>query len=102
MNELDGFNLLVTLTLTVGFLKQDNSKAWFANANPKGHAIHLMAEQMCHKNQDVYGAMHVCNNQGQHCLEESKKMMAWVVHYTRRINMEFPWNADALPDALHI
>ena len=87
---------------TVWHAKQEAGKAKFANVDPNGPEIHRMAKQMRRKNQDVCGEMPVRNNQGELCLEESDKMKAWVEHYKGLLNVEFPWDEDALPAALPV
>ena len=39
------------------------------------------------------------NNQGELCLDDSERMKAWVEQYKGLLNMEFPWDEGALPDA---
>ena len=58
-----------------------------------------MAKQMRRQNQDICGEMPVRNNQGELCLDESERMKAWVAHYKGLLNVEFPWDKGALPDA---
>ena len=58
-----------------------------------------MAKQMRRENQDICGEMRVCNNQGELCLDDSKRMKAWVERYKGLLNVEFPWDEGALPDA---
>ena len=43
--------------------------------------------------------MPVCNNQGELCVDVSERMKAWVEHYKGLLNVEFPWDEGALPDA---
>ena len=43
--------------------------------------------------------MPVRNNQGELCLDDSERMKAWVEHYKDLLNVEFPWDEGALPDA---
>ena len=43
--------------------------------------------------------MPVRNNQGELCLDDSERMKAWVEHYKGLLNVEFPWDEGALPDA---
>ena len=43
--------------------------------------------------------MPVRNNQGELCLDDSERMKAWVEHYKSLLNVEFPWDEGALPDA---
>ena len=43
--------------------------------------------------------MPVRNNQGELCLDDSERMKAWVEHYKGLLNVEFPWDKGALPDA---
>ena len=58
-----------------------------------------MAKQMRRQNQDICGEMPVRNNQGDLCLDDSERMKAWVEHYKGLLNVEFPWDEGALPDA---
>ena len=58
-----------------------------------------MAKQMPRQNQDICGEMPVRNNQGELCLDDSERMKAWVEHYKGLLNVEFPWDEGALPDA---
>ena len=57
-----------------------------------------MAKQMRRQNQDICGEMPVRNNQGELCLDDSERMKAWVEHFKSLLNVEFLWDADALPD----
>ena len=66
---------------------------------PDGPEIHRMAKQMRRPNQDICGEMPVRNNQGELCLDDSERMKAWVEHYKSLLNVEFPWDEGALPDA---
>ena len=43
--------------------------------------------------------MPVRNNQDELCLDDSERMKAWVEHYKGLLNVEFPWDEGALPDA---
>ena len=54
---------------------------------------------MRRQNQDICGEMPVCNDQGEHCLDDSERMKAWVEHYKGLLNVKFPWDEGALPDA---
>ena len=83
----------------VWLAKQDAAKTEYANIDPKGPEIHRMAKQMLRQNQDVCGEMPVRNNQGELCLDDSERMKAWVEHYKGLLNVEFPWDKGALPDA---
>ena len=85
--------------LAVWLAKQAASKTKYANADPNGPEIHRMAKQMRRENQDVCGEMPVRNNQGELCLGESERMKAWVEHYKSLLNVEFPWDESALPEA---
>ena len=58
-----------------------------------------MEKQMRLQNQDIYGEMPVRNNQGELCLDDSERMKAWVELYKGLLNVEFPWDEGALPDA---
>ena len=58
-----------------------------------------MAKQTRRQNQDICGEMPVPNNQGELCLADSERMKAWVEHYKALLNVEFPWDEGALPDA---
>ena len=82
----------------VWLAKQDAAKTEYANVDPKGPEIHCMAKQMRRHNQDICGEMPVRNNQGELCLD-SERMKAWVEHYKGLLNVEFPWDEGALPDA---
>ena len=77
----------------------DASKTQFADVNPNSADIHRIAKQMRRQNQDICGDMPVRNSQGDLCLDESARMQAWVEHYRGLLNVEFPWDEDALPDA---
>ena len=54
---------------------------------------------MRRQNQDICGELPVWNNQGELCLDDSERMKAWVEHYKSLLNVEFPWDKGALPDA---
>ena len=43
--------------------------------------------------------MPVSNRLGELCLDKSARLQAWVEHYRGLLNVEFPWDEDALPDA---
>ena len=79
--------------------KQIASRAKFADVDLKGPEIHRMAKQMRRDNQDVCGEMPVRNNEGVLCLGEEERMKAWVEHYKSLLNVEFPWDESALPEA---
>ena len=79
--------------------KQDAAETVYANVDHKGPEIHRMAKQMRRRNQDICGEMPVRNNQGELCLDDSERMKAWVEHYKSLLNIEFPWDEGALPDA---
>ena len=79
--------------------KQEASKAEFADVNLNSAKIHRIAKQMRRQNQDICGDMPVRNRQGELCLDESARLQAWVEHYRGLLNVEFPWDEDALPDA---
>ena len=79
--------------------KQDASQTEFADVKPNSPKIHRIAKQMRRQNQDICGDMPVRNSQGELCLDESARMKAWVEHYKHLLNVEFPWDEDALPDA---
>ena len=83
----------------VWLAKQDAAKTEYANVDSKGPEIHRMAKQMRRQNQDIWGEMPVRNNQGELCLDDSERMKAWVEHYKGLLNVEFPWDEGALPDA---
>ena len=82
--------------------KQDTAKTEYANVDPKGPEIHHMAKQMRRQNQDICGEMPVRNNQGELCLDDSERMKAWIEHYKGLLNVEFPVDEGALPDALPV
>ena len=79
--------------------KAEASKTEFANIDPKGPDVYRIAKQMRRDNQDVSGEMPVRNNQGELCLDDSDRMKAWVEHYNSLLNVEFPWDEEALSDA---
>ena len=79
--------------------KQEASKTEFADVKPNNAKIHRIAKQMRRQNQDICGDMPIRNRQGELCLEESARLQAWVEHYRGLLNVEFPWDEDALPDA---
>ena len=83
----------------VWLAKQDAAETVYANVDHKGPEIHRMAKQMRRQNQDICGEMPVRNNQGELCLDDSERMKAWVEHYKSLLNVEFPWDEGALPDA---
>ena len=83
----------------VWLAKQDAAKTEYANVDPKCPEIHRMAKLMRRQNLDICGEMPVRNNRGEFCLDDSEKMKAWVEHYKGLLNMEFPWDEGALPDA---
>ena len=83
----------------VWLAKQDAAETVYANVDHKGPEIHRMAKQMRRQNQDICGEMPVRNNQGELCLDDSERMKAWVEHYKGLLNVEFPWDEGALPDA---
>ena len=83
----------------VWLAKQDAAETVYANVDHKGPEIHRMAKQMRRQNQDICGEMPVRNNQGELCLDDSERMKAWVDHYKSLLNVEFPWDEGALPDA---
>ena len=58
-----------------------------------------MAKKMRRENQDVRGEMPVRNNEGELCLDESKRMKAWAEHYKGLLNVAFPWDESAIPEA---
>ena len=74
-------------------------KAEFADVNPNSSDIYRIAKQMHKDNQDVCGEMPVYNNQGELSLDDSDRMKAWVEHYNSLLNVEFPWDEEALSDA---
>ena len=43
--------------------------------------------------------MPVRSNQGELCLDDSERMKAWVEHHKGLLNVEFPCDVGALPDA---
>ena len=79
--------------------KQIASRTKFSEVDLNGPEIHRMAKQMRRENQDVCGEMPVRNNQGELCLDEADRMKAWVEHYKGLLNVEFPWDENALPEA---
>ena len=79
--------------------KPNAAKTEYANVDPKGPEIHRMAKQMRYQIHDICGEMPVRNNQGKLCLDDSERMTAWVEHYKGLLNVEFPWDEGALPDA---
>ena len=79
--------------------KHDASKTQFADVKPNSTKIHRIAKQMRRQNQDICGDMPVRNQQGELCLDESARLQAWVEHYKGLLNVEFPWDEEALPDA---
>ena len=83
----------------VWLAKQDVAMTEYANVDPKGPDIHRMAKQMRRHNQDICGEMPVCSNQCEVCLDDFERMKAWVEHYKGLLNVEFPWDEGALPDA---
>ena len=83
----------------VWLAKQDTAETVYADVDHKGPEIHRMAKQMQRQNQDICGEMPVRNNQGELCLDDSERMKAWVEHYKSLLNVEFPWDEGALPDA---
>ena len=78
--------------------KQDAAKTEYGNVDPQGPEIQRMAKQMRRQNQDICGEMPVRNNQGELCFDDSERMKAWVEH-KGLLNVEFPWDQGALPDA---
>ena len=79
--------------------KHDASKTQFADVKPNSTKIHRIAKQMRRENQDICGDMPVRNRRGELCLDESARLQAWVEHYRGLLNVEFPWDEEALPDA---
>ena len=79
--------------------KQIASRAKFADVDLKGPEIHRMAKQMRRVNQDVCGEMPVRKNEGVLCLSDEERMKAWIEHYKGLLNVEFPWDESALPEA---
>ena len=79
--------------------KQDAAKTEYASVDLKGPEIQRMAKQMRRQNQDICGEMPVRSNQGEPCLDDYERMKARVEHYKGLLNVEFPWDEGALPDA---
>ena len=70
----------------------------FSNIAPNYTGIFKLAKQMDKTNQDVVGEKCVRNDAGELSLSDEEKMMAWVEHYTRLLNVEFEWESDQLPE----
>ena len=80
-------------------VKKAASESKFAKLERDPSEIHRMAKQMSRENQDVCGEMPIRNKQGELCLDESRRMKAWEEHYKSLLNVEFPWDEAALPEA---
>ncbi|XP_014670792.1 PREDICTED: uncharacterized protein LOC106811605 [Priapulus caudatus] len=76
--------------------KSEAEKTVFANIDPKSPDIYRIANQMRRENQDVVGEKPVRNDVGKFSLTDVEKEMAWLQHYKRLLNVEFPWNPDDL------
>ena len=83
----------------VWLAKTEAGEAEFASIDPNGSDVYRIAKQMRRDNQDVCGEMPIRNSQGDLCLGDSERMNAWVEHYKGLLNVEFPWDEDALPEA---
>ena len=51
---------------------------------------------MDRSNQDVVGDKCIRNDAGELSPSDSKKLEAWVEHYSRVLNVEFDWPSEAL------
>ena len=71
----------------------------FGHIGPDDPEVYRIAKQMRRDNQDVCGEMPIRNSQGELCLDDSDRMKAWVEHYKGLLNVEFPWDEGALPEA---
>ena len=56
-----------------------------------------LAKRMKHLNQDIVVDKCVKNDEGCLTYNDSAKLKAWKSHY-ERLNVEFMWNSDSLPD----
>ena len=82
----------------VWLAKQAASVETFKAVDPQGSNIYRIARQMSRENQDIVGENCVKNDAGQLSLTDEDKMKAWVEHYSKLLNDEFPWPKDTLPD----
>ena len=82
----------------VWLAKQAASVETFKAVDPQGSNIYRIARQMSRENQDIVGENCVKNDAGQLSLTDEDKMKAWVEHYSKLLNVEFPWPKDTLPD----
>ena len=82
----------------VWLAKQAASVETFKAVDPQGSNIYRIARQMSRDNQDIVGENCVKNDAGQLSLTDEDKMKAWVEHYSKLLNVEFPWPKDTLPD----
>ena len=81
----------------VWLAKSAASVETFKAIDTQGSNIYRVAQQMNRENQDIVGENCVKNDAGQLSLTDEDKMKAWVQHYRRLLNVEFPWPENQLP-----
>ena len=78
--------------------KSAASEETFKEVDPLGSNVYRIARQMARTNQDIIGEKCVLNDDNELAITDEDKMKAWVQHYDRLLNVEFPWPKDSLPE----
>ena len=69
--------------------KSDAAENKFGSISVNENEIFRIAKQMDRSSQDVVGDKCIRNDAGELSLSDSKKLKAWVEHYSRPLNVEF-------------
>ena len=82
----------------VWLAKSAASEEAFKAVDPQGSNIYRIARQMKRENQDIIGENCVRNDANELALTDEGKKKAWVQHYRKLLNVEFPWPKEELPE----
>ena len=74
---------------TIWQAKFEAEKEEFAQVSTDGDDVFSVAIEMDHTNQDIIGENCVRNDAGEFVITDEDKIMAWVEHYARVLNVVF-------------
>ena len=74
--------------------KKGTGESRFAEVEAGTTDIFRIAKQMKRENQDILGDNCARNEEGNLAISDDDNKLAWVEHYQRLLNIEFPWSAE--------
>lgn len=95
--DKEEYNIAKRIAKRAVYKAKKNAEAKkFADLKPGLADIFKIAKQMRKDNQDVLGDKCVRNDTGNLATSDVAKCVAWKEHYSRLLNVEFPWDSNSL------